>query len=213
MAPLSVDIVSDLICPWCWLGKRRFELALDRRPDLDVDVRWHPFQLDPSVPPEGADHQERLVKKLGGKARLEAAQTRLAEMGEAVGLDYAFDKILKTPNTMASHVLVRAAHAAGGGILQGMVVERFFRGFFADGADFTKDETLIRLAGEAGLDAAVARDALADRSAHKAVQDEAAHWQQMGVSGVPTFVFAGEYAVSGAQEPETFVHMLARVAP
>jgi predicted DsbA family dithiol-disulfide isomerase len=213
VAALSVDIVSDTICPWCWLGKRRFELARARRPDLEIAVRWQPFQLDPSLPPEGASHHERLVRKLGGAARLEAAHARLAEMGRAVGIDYAFDRIVKTPNTLPAHVLVRRALSHGGPAVQDALVERLFRGFFAEGRDLTREETLVELAGEAGLPADEAREALADASARAAVSAEVARWQEAGVTGVPTFVFADQFAVSGAQDPDTFVQMLARVAP
>jgi predicted DsbA family dithiol-disulfide isomerase len=211
--PLRIDIVSDTVCPWCWLGKRQLEHALARRPDLAADVHWHPIQLDPSIPAEGAPHRERLVRKLGGAAALDAAHARLAQMGQAAGLTYAFSRITRTPNTLATHVLVRAARAHGGAAGEAALVERLFAAFFGEGVDLTQEANLIAEAARAGLPAEACRDALADSSLRADVSRDIDAWRDRGVSGVPTFVFAERYAVSGAQPIDTLLQVLARVAP
>ncbi len=212
MPPITLDIVSDTICPWCYLGKRRLEAALAQRPDLELTIRWHPFQLDSTLPPEGAPHRERLAAKLGGTARLDAAHARLTELGQAVGIRYEFDKIARTPDTIATHVLARWAFEQGGAPLQGRLIDRVFRAFFEEGADLTDQDVLVRLAGEAGLDPELTREHLAARKDFDAVRAEVDHWRQAGIDGVPTFVFDSKWAVSGAQDVDTFVQVLDRVA-
>ena len=209
--PLHVDIVSDTICPWCYLGKRRFEAALARRPELELTRRWHPYQLDPGIPPEGVPHRERLAAKFGSPARLDAAHARLVQLGQPLGLAYAFERIPRTPNTLASHALVRWAHAQGGAALEDAMVTRLFRGFFEEGQDLTSHDVLVRLAGEAGLDEELTREHLAAQRDFAAVRAEADGWRRAGIDGVPTFVFDGHWSVSGAQEVDTFLEVLDRV--
>ena len=211
MPPITLDIVSDTICPWCYLGKRRLEAALARRPDVQLDIRWHPYQLDPSIPPEGVPHRERLAAKFGSAARLDAAHARLRDLGAPLGIRYDFDRIPRTPDTIATHALARWAYAQGGAALQGNVIDRVFRAFFEDGADLTDPEVLVRLAGEAGMDEADVRDKLAARADFDTVRAEADGWRRSGVDGVPTFVFAERWSVSGAQEVDTFLRVLDQV--
>jgi predicted DsbA family dithiol-disulfide isomerase len=209
---LTIDIVSDVICPWCWLGKHRLAAALAQRPDLEVDVRWHPFQLDPGIPPEGAPHRERLVRKFGDPAVLDAAQARLANMGSMLGLEYHFDRIARTPYTVPIHVLVRAARAHGGAALEHALVERFFAAYFSEGVDLTAPGAVLAQAESAGLPRPAAEDALADASATAAVLAEMKEWAARGVTGVPTFVFGERFAMSGAQPVETFAQALGRAS-
>jgi predicted DsbA family dithiol-disulfide isomerase len=209
--PLHIDIVSDTICPWCYLGKTRFEAALARRPDLPTTRRWHPYQLDPTLPVEGAPHKERLAAKFGSAARLDAAHARLTQLGEAVGLHYAFDKIARTPNTLATHALVRWAHEAGGSPGEDAMVNRLFRAFFEEGQDLTSQDTLVALATDAGLDASLVREHLAGQRDFAKVREEADGWRRAGIEGVPTFIFDGQWSVSGAQEVETFLQVLDKV--
>jgi predicted DsbA family dithiol-disulfide isomerase len=211
MAPIRLDIVSDTICPWCYLGKRRLEAALAQRPDVELDIRWHPYQLDPGIPPEGVPHRERLAAKFGSAARLDAAHARLRDLGAPVGIAYAFERIPRTPDTIATHALARWAYAQGGATLQGKVIDRVFRAFFEEGADLTDTEVLVRLAGEAGMDQAEVRDKLAARADFDTVRAEADGWRRSGVDGVPTFVFAERWGVSGAQEVDTFLRVLDQV--
>ena len=128
--PLTVDVWSDTVCPWCWLGKRRFEAALRERPDLDVVVRWHPFELNPEMPAGGADRREYLQQKFGDPDRFRDAQQRLVELGRAAGLDYRFEAQSRMPNTRASHALARLA-----GEREAEVVEALFAAYFAAGRD------------------------------------------------------------------------------
>jgi predicted DsbA family dithiol-disulfide isomerase len=210
---IRLDIVSDTICPWCYLGKRRLEAALAQRPGLELDMRWHPYQLDPSLPPEGAPHRERLAAKFGSADRLDAAHARLTALGVPVGIRYAFDRIPRTPNTIATHALARWAFSDGGAPLQGKLIDRVFRAFFEEGEDLTQTETLVRLATEAGMDEGRVRDRLAARADFDEVRAEADGWRRSGVEGVPTFVFAEKWAVSGAQDVATFLRVLDQVAP
>jgi predicted DsbA family dithiol-disulfide isomerase len=212
MPSIQLDIVSDTICPWCYLGKRRMEAALAQRPDLEVAVRWHPYQLDPGIPPEGVNHKERLAAKFGSLARLDAAHARLRDMGTPLGIRYDFDRIPRTPNTIATHALARWAYAEGGAPLQGKLIDGIFRAFFEDGEDLTRDDVLVRLAGEAGLDEAATRERLAARADFDVIRAEIDGWRRAGIDAVPTFLFDRHWAVSGAQDVDTFVRVLDRVA-
>jgi predicted DsbA family dithiol-disulfide isomerase len=212
MPSVSIDIVSDTICPWCYLGKRRLEAALALRPELDVQRRWHPYQLDPGIPREGVNHAQRLAAKFGSLVRLDAAHARLRELGKSVGIAFAFERIPRTPDTITTHCLTRWAFAQGGAALEDAMVGRLFRGFFEDGEDLTSVDVLVRLAAEVGLDAETTRDGLVSGADELKVRNEADGWRRAGIDAVPTFLFDGHWAVSGAQEVETFVQVLDRVA-
>jgi predicted DsbA family dithiol-disulfide isomerase len=202
-----VDVWSDVVCPWCWLGRHRFALARAARPDLPVVLRWHPFELDPDVPLEGVDRAERLRAKFGDASVLAAAQQRLVELGRAAGLEYRFELATRAPNTRAAHALVRLA-----GERQDAVVEALFRAYFHDGRDVGDLDVLAAVAAECGLDGTDVRARLAAREGFDAVGRAAREAAAQGVSGVPFFVFAGRWAVSGAQEVETFVRALDHVS-
>lgn len=205
-APLTVDVYSDTVCPWCWLGKRRFEAALRSRPDLAVEVRWRPFELNPDLPAAGADRREYLLAKFGDPDRFKGAQQQLVDLGRALGIEYRFDAIARMPNTRGSHVL-----AALAGERQAEVVERLFAAYFDAGRDIGDPAVLEAIGVEAGLDAAAVRAALAAPERHAAIAREEQQGQALGVQGVPFFVFAGKWAVSGAQEAEAFARALDHV--
>lgn len=205
--PLTVDVWSDTVCPWCWLGKRRFEAALRERPGLDVLVRWHPFELNPDLPADGADRREYLQRKFGDPERFRDAQQRLVELGRAVGIEYRFAAQSRMPNTRASHALARLAGERGAEL-----VEAQFAAYFAAGRDVGDLDVLAAIADEAGLDGAALRARLAAREGFDAVEREEQDAYRRGISGVPFFVFAGKWAVSGAQETEAFVRALDAVA-
>jgi predicted DsbA family dithiol-disulfide isomerase len=205
--PLTVDVWSDTVCPWCWLGKRRFEAALRERPDLDVVVRWHPFELNAAMPAEGADRREYLQAKFGDPERFRDAQQRLLDLGRAAGIDYRFEAQARMPNTRASHALARLA-----GDRQGEVVDALFAAYFNAGRDVGDLDVLAAIASEAGLDGPAVRARLAAREGYDAIERDEREAQRMGVTGVPFFVFAGKWAVSGAQETEAFVRALDTVS-
>jgi len=205
---LSIDIISDVVCPWCFIGKRRLEAALElyrqRRPEAPApEVTYHPFELNPDVPREGIARAEYIAKKFG--ARGYSAHDRLVQAGKPLGIAFAFDKIERQPNTLAAHVLIERARAS---VVQPAVKEALMKAFFVDGLDLTDTETLVRIASEAGLDRKEAEAALADEELRRAVADEEEKARAMGVSGVPFFMFNGKVAVEGAQPPEILLEAM-----
>ena len=195
--PLRVDVVSDVMCPWCLIGKRRLEEALERT-DVAVEVRWRPFQLDPTLPPEGRDRREYLERKFGGPERAAAIYARIEEAGRDEGIDFAFDRIAVSPNTLDAHRTIRWAASAGEGV-QERLVERLFTLFFLEGGHIGDRDTLADAAAEAGMDRLIVRDLLDTDRDVEVVRAEIAQAQAMGVTGVPCFVIDNRYAVTGAE--------------
>lgn len=214
---ITVDIVSDTVCPWCYVGKRRFEEALARRPpDLDVFVGWRPFQLNPDMPPGGMDRKAYLAAKFGGDERAEHIYSAIREAGASTGLDFDFSRMARQPNTLDSHRLIdragRAAEDSGGRPgLQDAVVERLFRACFMEGRDIGDRETLADLAADAGMDAAETRAYLDSDEDVERIRQEDLMARQMGIQGVPCFIVNRQYAVSGAQEPAVFLKAFEQV--
>jgi len=204
--PLSVDVVSDVVCPWCYLGKRRLALALDRAGGAFA-VRWRPYQLDPTIPAGGMDRRAYLKAKFGDDARLNEIHERLTALGAEVGLAYAFDRIERAPNTLDAHRLIRWATAAGA---QDKVVERLFQIYFEEGRDVGDRAVLVEAARECGLNAALVDKRLAAGDDVEAVKAEIAEAQRLGVTGVPFFIFASRFAVAGAQSVDTLVATIER---
>jgi predicted DsbA family dithiol-disulfide isomerase len=203
---ITVDIVSDAICPWCFIGKRRFEQAMAQAPqDLEVLIAWRPYQLNPEMPPEGMDRKAYLSAKFGGDARAEQIYQRVKEAGESVGIDFNFNGIPRTPNTINAHRLIGFAGRAGG---QDAVVETLFRAYFLEGRDIGDVEALVAVAAAAGLDANTVRTYLAGRDDVDRVENEDAMARRMGIQGVPCFILNRKYAISGAQEPAVFLEAL-----
>ncbi len=199
---MRVDIVSDVICPWCYIGKRRLERALALRPELSIDTSWRPFQLNPDMPVEGIDRRAYLAAKFGGSAHAERIYANIVEAGATVGIPFAFDRIRRTPNTRDAHRLIRYATAQG---RADAVVEALFEGYFTAGRDIGNRETLAAIAGEAGLDAKETAHWLAGPAELEQVLAEDRSARRLGINAVPCFIFEGQYAVSGAQEPEFFL--------
>ncbi len=214
---ITVDIVSDTVCPWCYVGKRRFEGALARRPpDLEVYVGWRPFQLNPDMPAEGMDRKAYLAAKFGGDERAEHIYSAIREAGASTGLDFDFSRMARQPNTLDSHRLIdragRAAEDSGGRPgLQDAVVERLFRACFMEGRDIGDRETLADLAADAGMDAAETRAYLDSDEDVERIRQEDLMARQMGIQGVPCFIVNRQYAVSGAQEPAVFLKAFEQV--
>jgi predicted DsbA family dithiol-disulfide isomerase len=206
MQPLAVDVVSDVVCPWCYLGARRLALALKRAGGAFA-VRWRPFQLDPSIPPGGMDRRAYLRAKFRDDARLKEIHDHLTALGAEVGLAYAFDKIDRAPNTLDAHRLIRWAAAADA---QGEVVDRLFRLYFEEGGDVGDRATLVEVARACGLDAALIERRLAGDDDVAAVRADIAEAQRLGVAGVPFFIFGGRFAVAGAQSIDVLVAAIER---
>ncbi len=206
---LRIDIFSDTICPWCYLGKRRFELALGTRPQYEPRVTWRPFELNPDLPWEGVELAGYLAAKGGDPALLAEARAALVRHGEAVGLHFRFDLIERLPNTRRSHLLI--AHAGRRG-LQGVVVERVMRGYFEEGCDIGDIEQLVRLGVEAGLSERESRSTVILREGQDGVVAAERHAGALGITGVPTFMFDRQYTLSGAQDVDTLGRALDQVA-
>jgi predicted DsbA family dithiol-disulfide isomerase len=205
---MQIDVVSDTICPWCFIGKRRLGRALALRPDMEFDVRWRAFRLDPTIPREGVERKAYLKAKFGDGERPKAMSQALREAGESEGIGFAFDAIAKTPNTTASHCLIRWAGTAG---VQDEMVERLFRAYFEEGQDIGNPDVLVELARDAEMDTALVADLLEQDADRQLVEREDALAHRMGISGVPTFIFANKYAVSGAHDPNALLQIVDRV--
>ena len=208
---MNIDIISDVVCPWCYIGKRQIEAALamyaQQHPGADKpSVTWRPFQLNPQLPAEGMSRQDYVVQKFGA-ARAKDIYARVAGVGAEYGIAFAFDKIARQPNTVAVHSLIALAGAAGAQEegLQDRVKEAFLHAYFLDGIDLSKTENLVEIAGVAGLDRTQAEQCLADPQSRQAVSDEDQRARAIGVEGVPFFIFNGKLAVSGAQGPEALL--------
>lgn len=196
-----LDIISDFVCPWCYLGKRNLETAIAARGAHPFAILWHPFQLDPSIPPEGLPRQAYLEAKLGGPERVAAAHDRLEAMGAEAGITFRFDRITRAPNTLDAHRLTRWAAAEE---RQTLVATELFRRYFEDGEDISDPAVLMAAAEAAGLDSAPVARLLAGDADRAEVLAEIEDAGRIGVTGVPTFLVGGRYAVSGAQPAETW---------
>lgn len=213
---LSVDVVSDVVCPWCYVGKRKLESALaqlaQREPSLDVAVRWHPFQLNPDLPAAGIPRATYIATKFGGNRRAADIYARVTAVGAEVGIPFAFDRIELQPNTLDAHRLIawaqQQAHAARTGAADALV-ERLFHAYFIDGKFIGDRDELARIAGEAGFDEAAAKAMLASNEGLVATRAEDREARDTGINGVPFFIFNGRTAVSGAHDPKTLLEAIA----
>jgi len=208
---ISVDVISDVVCPWCFLGQKRLDIAIAEAGDVDVLVHWRPFQLDPTIPPEGKDRKRYMIDKFGSEERIRPAQERLQALGEAVGIDFAFDAIKISPNTLDAHRVIRWAGTAGEAV-QNRLTRRLFKLYFEEGANIGDHAVLISAARESGMDAALVETLLATDADANAVRGEIETAQRMGVTGVPCFLLEGKYAVMGAQESSVIADAIRQVA-
>jgi predicted DsbA family dithiol-disulfide isomerase len=204
---MQIDVVSDTVCPWCFIGKRRLGRALAMRPDIPFEVFWRPYQLDPSIPDGGLDRRAYLAAKFGDSPRVAAMGETIRAEGQGEGIEFAFDKILRSPNTLDSHRLIRWAGAVA---KQDDIVERLFKAYFVEGRDIGDAAVLTKIASEAGMDAALVAEMLAKDADAEIVEREAGMANQMGISGVPTFIFNSRLMISGAREPEILVKIIDR---
>ncbi len=200
--PLVIDIVSDVVCPWCYVGKKHIEKALANMPDIDAVVRWHPFQLDPSIPAEGYDRKAYMAKKFGDGGQLKAAHERLEALGNSNGIAFQFDAISRSPNTLDAHRLIRWADEAG---VQDAVVSSLFQSYFEEGLNIGDRSVLAFIAGKAGMDSDLVTARLETDMDVESIRSEIAEAGRIGVSGVPFFILAQKLAVSGAQPSEVLM--------
>jgi predicted DsbA family dithiol-disulfide isomerase len=207
----QIDVISDVVCPWCYIGQRRLVEALARLPHDDdarrAPIRWHPFQLNPDLPRQGVPRKTYLEDKFGGPERAAQIYARVAAAGATVGIPFAFERILRQPNTRDAHRLIAWAQERGDA---SDLVDRLFRAYFIEGRGIGEHEVLATIAGEAGFDSAAARSYLdSDEGADAiALMDERA--REIGVQGVPFFIFNQHIAVSGAQEPDVLLDAIAQ---
>ena len=207
MKTLTIDVVSDVVCPWCYIGKRRLERALAlltvQHPDIEPEVRWHTFQLNPDLAPDGMARADYVFQKFGagGVAKYE----HIAKVRQEVGLSLAFDRITRQPNTVVSHSLIAASEP---GMNQDAMVEALFKAYFMDGRDLTEASVLMEVAESAGMSRSEAEHHLQDSELHSQTiaSDRAA--REMGISGVPFFIFNRQVGLSGAHESETLLNAM-----
>ena len=202
-----IDVVSDVVCPWCYIGKRRLEVALQRLDGSPPQIHWHPFQLNPDLPAEGVDRRSYIEAKFGGARRADEVYARVRAAGASVGIAFEFDRIQRQPNTLDTHRLIAWAQARGDAE---PLVERLFRAYFIEGKFIGDARVLEQIASDAGFDGDAAAAFLASDEgvAEAAGADRRA--RELGISGVPLFIFNRRVAVSGAQEPDTLLAALAQ---
>ncbi len=201
---MDIDIFSDTICPWCFIGKRRLERALAERPQPALTIRWRAFQLNPDMPPEGMDRERYLEPKFGGPVNARAVYEHVRQAGESEGIAFAFDEMRRTPNTVDSHRLIRFADRTG---RQDAVVEALFDAYFLQVDDIGDPEVLVAAAVAAGLDAEEVRAFLASGADGEDVRAEDLSARRAGINGVPCFIFNRRHALAGAHPPEV-LHQL-----
>lgn len=212
MERITIDIVSDVVCPWCYLGRARLELAIaEVQDEVGVDVNWRPYRLNPDYPPEGVDQKKMLIQKLGGEERVAQAHKTLTDLGREVGIDYDFEAIKIGPNTLDAHRLIHWAIIEGRP-QQDEVVGALFKANFEEGRNVGDHAVLLDIAEKAGLDRAVIASLLASDADRDLVLAEIDAAQKMGVNGVPFFIFDQQYAASGAQTPEVLASALRDIA-
>ena len=209
--PFQIDVISDVVCPWCYIGQRRLAEALARLPAADAArsaaVRWHPFQLNPGLPQAGVSRKSYLEDKFGGPERAAQIYARVAAAGATVGIAFAFDRIEIQPNTLDTHRLIAWAQAQGDA---SGLVERLFRAYFIEGRAIGDRAVLAAIAGEAGFASAAALDMLDSDEGIDAIALMDKRARDIGVQGVPFFIFNQRVAVSGAQEPDALLQAIAQ---
>jgi predicted DsbA family dithiol-disulfide isomerase len=207
--PIRIDVVSDVVCPWCFIGKHRLEAALRLKPDIAVEVHWRPYFLNDWIPREGISREEYLTTKFGSVERYKGIAQRVGAAAAAEGLVYAVEKMKRQPNTLDCHRLIHWAEAIG---KAAAMKQKLMDLYFTQGADLTERETLVKAAADVGLDANKVRADLASDKDVAHIEQEAQSAKEAGIEGVPCFIFGGKFAVSGAQAPEYLAEAIERIA-
>ncbi len=204
-ARLSIEVVYDLVCPWCYLGLRRLMRTLRNRPEIIFDLVWRPFLLNPDMPRAGMARADYVVRKFGGEERARRLYGSIAEIGRAEGVMFRFERIRRTPSSVDAHRLVRWASEAGCGT---DLLEALFSAHFTDGRDIGDSQVLVAVAGSCGLDPMAAQAFLFSDEEADGVHSENLRAHRLGINGVPCFVVGGKHAIAGAQEPEVIERLL-----
>jgi len=207
--PVRIDVVSDVVCPWCFIGKHRLEKAITLTPDIPVEVHWRPYFLNDWIPREGISREQYLTTKFGSVERYKGIAQRVGAAAAEEGLVYAADKMKRQPNTVDSHRLIRWAGGIG---KAAEMKQRLMDLYFTEGADLTNRAVLVQAAADVGLDPEDVRAALDSDKDVAEVEGEAQSAKEAGIEGVPMFIFGGKFAVSGAQSPEYLAEAIARAA-
>lgn len=208
MEKITIDIVSDVACPWCYVGKKHLEKALAQKPELDVQVNWHPFELDPTIPAEGIERDAYFENKFGSLDRFESMTNRLVEVGSNAGIDFRFDQMKAAIKTLRLHQLIYVASKEGFGA---ELKEALLAAYFEKGIDLREIGNIVEVVSPFGWDQTKVEIIIADQEIAYWVTQEIRHYQNLGVSGVPFFIFNNKYGVSGAQPPEAFLEMLEKM--
>ncbi len=202
---IKLDILSDPICPWCFIGKANLDAALQARPDHPFRIEWHPFQLNPEMPESGMDRQTYLERKFGGRDAAASAYAPIVEAADAAGLKIAFERITRTPNTLDAH---RMIHWAGLEGRQAAMVAVLFHGYFREGRDIGDAQVLVDLGTDVGMDRDICARLLASDADREDIVARDVHARERGITGVPTFIVANRHAVPGAQPPQLWHDVL-----
>jgi predicted DsbA family dithiol-disulfide isomerase len=205
---VKLDIISDPICPWCYIGKSNLDKALAQIPDHPFIIEWHPFQLNPDMPIEGMDRRDYLEGKFGGKEAAVKAYAPVVEHAQKAGLTINYEAMTRTPNTLNAHRLI---HWAGIEAKQTEAVDALFHAYFVDARDIGNAEVLGDIADNIGMDAAVVQKLLATDNDTDDIKSRDAHSRQMGVTSVPTFIVDNKHAVPGAQPPELWLKVIGEI--
>nr|WP_232479306.1 DsbA family oxidoreductase [Roseomonas rosulenta] len=202
---MQIEVVFDLVCPWCYLGTRRLRRALRTRPDILAEILWRPFLLNPDIPAAGLPRHDFLTRKFGGEERARRLHATIAELGRAEGVPFRFDRIRRMPSSLDAHCLVRYAAREG---LGDAMVDTLFHAYFAEGADIGHTDTLVLLALRIGLEMGGVHHFLDSGAEADAVHAENLRAHRLGINGVPCFVIGGRHAIAGAQEPEVLERLI-----
>jgi predicted DsbA family dithiol-disulfide isomerase len=208
---LTVDVVSDVACPWCFIGMKRLEHAIAMAPEVEVAVRWRPYQLDPTIPPDGLPRKAYMLQKFGSEQKLREIHDRIVPLGEAEGIRFNFEGMQVSANTLDAHRLIRWAGSQGTE-RQTAMVSALFKAFWEDGRNIGDDAVLVALATEAGLDPEIVGPLLAGDADRAEVRHDVETAQRMGITGVPCFILDGKYAVMGAQDVDALMDAIRNVA-
>lgn len=202
---MRIEFVFDTVCPWCYVGKRRFQRALALRPNSRVDIVWRPFLLNPDLPLEGVDRRSYLDRKFGGPSRVQRIHGTVAAAGRAEGIEFDFDRIQRTPNTLHSHRLIRFSSAIG---READTVEAIYCAYFIDGRDIGDIDVLLEIGADLGLPGRRLAEYLWSDADINTVMNDNARAHRLGVNGVPCVIIEGTYALAGAQEPDILLRLI-----